>query len=260
MASSSSAMLLTTALSFITYMGIVNVVAGILGNLLNIIVFLSLKTFRQSSCAFYLTLMSFANIGHLILGQLSRVMITGYGIDFTATSLFYCKFRAFIVQVCPFMSFTCLCFATIDQFLATCNHVYWHRWSNIKIARPLSLISVVFWIIYDIPYFVFYDQVLQQSTGKITCGITDANFRQYHTYMNNIILSGGLPLVITVLFGSLAYRNVRQISYRTVPLVRRELDKQLTNMVLIQIVFSLLSSSYLILISVVLPYITTLSR
>jgi hypothetical protein len=36
----------------------------------------------------------------------------------------------------------------------------------------------------------------------------------------------------------LTYRNVKQIAYRTIPLVRRELDKQLTVMVLVQDAFT----------------------
>jgi hypothetical protein len=213
------------------------VIVGVIGNLLNILVFLSLKTFRQNSCAFYLTVMSFVNIGQLLTGQFSRVMITGFGVDYTVTSLAYCKFRAYGVQVFSYISFTCLCLATIDQFLATCVRVYWQQWSNIKIAQRSSIISVLFWIIYGIPYFIFYDQTVS-TTGKVSCTNTNMNFRQYHAYMNNIILSGGLPVLITIIFGTLAFRNVRQIAYRTVPLVRRELDKQLTNMVLIQVVFS----------------------
>ncbi|CAF3358863.1 unnamed protein product [Rotaria socialis] len=47
---------------------------------------------------------------------------------------------------------------------------------------------------------------------------------------------GTLPLIVIVLFGLLVYYNVRNLSYRTVPLVRRELDKQLTQMVLIQVI------------------------
>jgi hypothetical protein len=49
---------------------------------------------------------------------------------------------------------------------------------------------------------------------------------------------GVLPISITVLFGYLAHRNVQQLSHRTLPLVRRELDKQLTVMVLTQVVFN----------------------
>jgi uncharacterized protein YacL len=131
-----------------------------------------------------------------------------------------------------------MCFATIDQFLATCVHVYWQQWSNIKLAQRLIVVSIPFWIIYGIPYLIFYDQTVSKMNGKVSCINTNTNFRQYHAYMNNMILSGGLPLLITVLFGALAFKNVRQIAYRIVPLVRRELDKQLTNMVLIQVVFN----------------------
>ena len=43
---------------------------------------------------------------------------------------------------------------------------------------------------------------------------------------------------ITVLLAILAYRNVQQIAYRTAPLVRRELDKQLTVMALVQVFYN----------------------
>jgi len=44
------------------YYGIPVFIMGVSGGFLNIIVFLSLKTFRQNSCAFYLTIMSIVNI------------------------------------------------------------------------------------------------------------------------------------------------------------------------------------------------------
>ncbi|CAF3431216.1 unnamed protein product, partial [Rotaria sp. Silwood2] len=50
---------------------------------------------------------------------------------------------------------------------------------------------------------------------------------------------GILPIIINITFGSIAYSNVRQIPYRTRPLIRRELDKQLTTMVLVQVVFKI---------------------
>jgi hypothetical protein len=250
---------MSIAKQMVTYMGMSTVVVGVLGNLLNIMVFLSLKTFRQNSCAFYLTVMSFVNIGQLLTGQLSRVMITGFNIDWTQTSLFYCKFRFFAIQVCSYISFTCMCFATIDQFLATCVHVYWQQWSNIKLAQRLIVVSIPFWIIYGIPYLIFYDQTGSPMNGSVSCADTNMNFRQYHVYMNTIILDGGLPILIAVLFGTLAFRNVRQIAYRIVPLVRRELDKQLTNMVLIQVVFSFFFVSPYI-ISSVLPLATNIAN
>jgi hypothetical protein len=53
---------------------------------------------------------------------------------------------------------------------------------------------------------------------------------------------GYIPDLITVVFGILAYRNVQQIAYRTVPLVRRELDKQLTTIVLIQVIINAITN------------------
>ena len=47
-------------------------------------------------------------------------------------------------------------------------------------------------------------------------------------------MTGFFPVSITIIFGCLAYYNVRTMAYRTIPLVRRELDKQLTTMVLTQ--------------------------
>jgi hypothetical protein len=98
MSSSVIASLLLTYQRIIIYSGIPILILGVLGGVLNTIVFLSLKTFRQSSCAFYLTVLSIVNIGQLLAGLFSRIMISGFSIDWTQTSLFYCKFRTFAFQ------------------------------------------------------------------------------------------------------------------------------------------------------------------
>lgn len=46
-----------------------------------------------------------------------------------------------------------------------------------------------------------------------------------------------IPIISMTIFGLLANRNVQQIAYRTVPLVRRELDKQLIAMILVQVFY-----------------------
>jgi hypothetical protein len=52
----------------------------------------------------------------------------------------------------------------------------------------------------------------------------------------------------------MAYRNIQQIAYRTVPIVRRELDKQLTIMVLVQVAYNLLSISPNLIIYIIGSY------
>lgn len=54
---------------------------------------------------------------------------------------------------------------------------------------------------------------------------------------------GVLPLTLMGLFGLLAYHNVRSLAYRTIPLVRRELDKQITKMVLVQVIYNIIVTS-----------------
>jgi hypothetical protein len=90
----------------IIYGGILILADGILGEFLNTIVFVSLRTFRQSLCAFYLTIILLVNIGQLIAGMLSQVMLALYNTDGTDTSVFYCKFRIYISNVCGMISLT----------------------------------------------------------------------------------------------------------------------------------------------------------
>lgn len=226
------------AQSVILYGGISILIIGVIGGCLNMIVFLSLRTFRQNSCAFYLTIMSLVNIGQLLTGLLSRITMTGFSIDWTQFSLIYCKIRFFTFQTCSLLSFTCMCLATIDQYFATCFRPRWQHFSNITLSHRLMIGFTFMWIIHGVPYLIFCDHVKPPNSDTNYCTITNSIYLEYHTYVFACVLTGFLPILITIIFGSLAYYNVRHIAYRTVPLVRRELDKQMTVMVLITVVLA----------------------
>jgi hypothetical protein len=123
--------------------------------------------------------------------------------------------------------------ATIDQFLATCSHPRWHQWNNIKLARYILTGAVIIWSLHGIPFIIYYNHTESAITDTMDCVITNIGFLKYHYIFYSPILKSCVPAIIMILFGILAYRNVQQIAYRTVPLVRRELDKQLTVMVLV---------------------------
>ncbi|CAF0910275.1 unnamed protein product [Adineta ricciae] len=219
------------------YMGIPILSLGLIGGFFNTLVFLSLRTFRESSCAFYLTVMSILNMGQLLTGLLSRILISGFNIDFTRTSLFYCKFRVFFFQFSVISSLACICLATIDQYIATCTRPRWRQWSNIRLARRLLIGVIVAIIIEQISFLVFYDQKISYPSNQTVCITTSTGFDQFTIYTNSLLLGNLIPVIITFIFGSLAYRNIQQLRYRTVQLVRRELDKQLSMMVLVQIFY-----------------------
>ena len=228
------------------YLGIPTLIAGVLGGLLNIVVFLSLRTFRQSPCAFFLTVMSIVNIGQLLTSLLSRILISGYNMDLTEKSVSFCKFRTYCLQVCTLISYSCMCLATVDQFLATSLRPRWQSWFTLKRAYLWCTVFIVVWMLHGVPALILYTPVLSAKTGKTNCATSNALFQRYLRYVYTLTLAGILPITITVLFGSLAYYNVRQIPYRAVPLVRRGLDKQLTSMVLIQVLYNF---------TVIVPYV-----
>ena len=211
-------------------------VMGVTGSLFNILVFLTLRTFRQSSCAFYLTAMSGVNLGYLLSSVLPRVLLALYGTDGTENSLFYCRFRNYLSTVCSILSLTCFCLATMDQYFATCTRSRFHRWCNIKLAQRLVIIFSIVWILHSLPYLFLFNHVRSSISQAISCVMTNTFYIQYRAYCIVIVFMGVLPMSITITFGSMAYHNVQQLAYRTVPIVRRELDKQLTVMVLTHVV------------------------
>ncbi|CAM4762399.1 unnamed protein product [Rotaria magnacalcarata] len=145
----------------------------LIGNIFNLLIFLSLKTFRENSSSFYLTAMSFLSI---------------------------------------------------DELLTVAHHAF--------------VISFFIRIIHGIPTLIYQTRTISTTTEVAKCEILNSVFQKYYNYGFIIILASSLPVVLTTLFGSLAYHSIRQLAFRTVPLVRRELDKQLASMVLVQAVFN----------------------
>jgi len=125
-----------------------------------------------------------------------------------------------------------------------------HR-NNNKLARYLIIIFIFIWLLHGIPYLIYYNLIISPETGNGVCSISSSIFQQYTVYGFLVILSGILPLLITILFGLLAYRNIGQITYRRVPLIRRELDRQMTIMVLVHVVFDLFTLVPYIIMSII---------
>jgi hypothetical protein len=213
----------------IIYTGFVALVSGVIGNILNIIIFTSLKTFRKTSCAFYLTIASAVNIVQLLSGLMARIVIAGYHIDLNPASLFLCKLRLYIWTNCELFWLTCLCFAAIDQFASLTER--WRHLSNIRVARRLVIVALVFWGLYCIPVAFFSNIYLSPTTDQLVCAYTNPSFSVYYTRFLFPVLLGCLPIVIRVTFALLSFHRVRGLARRQVPLIRLRRDKQLTAMV-----------------------------
>ncbi|CAF3926179.1 unnamed protein product [Adineta steineri] len=195
---------------------------GTIGNLLNILVFTTLKLFRNNQCVLYVVTESIANIFQLTTFALLYILPAIHQIDPATSSLFWCKFRGMVISSCTLISFSTICFSASHQYLSTSHHLYLRQLSTIKLARFLICTSIIISILHTIPYSIFLE--IRSSV---------------------CVLSGLLPVLIASVFSFLAYNNVRRIVRRQVPIVRRRLDQQLTAMILIRtIIFIVLTVPY----------------
>ncbi|CAF1369122.1 unnamed protein product [Adineta steineri] len=200
--------------------------AGVIGNGMNILVMLSVSTYRKTPCTFYFLITSISNILFITIILISRLVITGLNVDLTRTSVIWCKSRLYLIGVFSLMSFTFSCLATIDQFFATSRSASLRRCSNIKWTYRIVFITILACFFHASPCLIFLD--ISPITN--TCINMSSAYTIYLSFYS-LGLTCFFPIVIMVVFGYLTYRNIQS----TRVLVRQYADRQLARMTLIQV-------------------------
>jgi hypothetical protein len=254
MSSSSAAYLTYVSEQTTIYLGCFVLITGILGGILTTIVLLSLKTFRETSCAFYLTVASIVALCQLLTTVMSRIIISGFGIDISVLSLFYCRFRSYLSQAFSLIFLTCMCLCIIDQFLSITNR--WRYVCTLSFAHRSVLITIIVCFIHGIPY-IFFFEIARLSSGHLTCTYLNPAFRIYFLRFYLPVLTGLLPITIMIIFGLLAFRNIRTLASRQVNFVRLGRDRQLTAMALSQVLVQLITSVPYIIVNIYSQNTTT---
>ncbi|CAF3716573.1 unnamed protein product [Adineta steineri] len=226
-----SAQILDVATKYQLYSATVMCPLGVVGNAINILVFTQLKLFRENRCAFYLTVESIFNIFYLLFLLTVYILTSVYGNDRTGSSFIWCRLNRIIAQTFGLTPFTMICFTTVDEYFST-NYLYNLRYMcTLKLARYLTFVFICIWLVHSIIFGLFSNIV--PSGG---CTISNEVYLRYTTYFTNLVLTGPLPLVISLLFGLLAYQNVRRLVRRQIPVARRRLDRQITAMCFIRVI------------------------
>lgn len=216
---------------FSFYFTICNFVIGIIGNISNLLILITLKPFRSNQCAFYIIIESIVDVFQLsMLFAISTLPITT-GFTPESYSIIWCKLRNVLPQFFRLLSTCMVCFAAFDQFLSTNPTYLIRKLSSLQLARRLTILSVCAWIIHSIPYSIFYQVVPLKG-----CILTSVTVTYYYSYFYYPILHGTLPILISCLCSLLAYRNVRRIVRRQINIERRRLDQQLTAMIFVRVI------------------------
>ncbi|CAF1248066.1 unnamed protein product [Rotaria sordida] len=224
------------------YIGYFIVITGLIGNIINIILFTQLKLFRRNQSAFYLIVASIVDCFQLIFAAATRATVVAFGFDPTRTSIVWCKLRIYFLQFGSITSSGTVCFAAIDQYLSTNYHHRLRQMSTFKLAQYLVGILIVLVALYSILFPVFFE-----IHGNAGCTTVNPIFNYYYSFVHFCILISILPIVISSLFSLLAYQNVRRIVRRQVAIIRRRLDRQLTAMILVRVI---------LLVITVLPFVS----
>ena len=213
------------------YSSVVIMTAGLISNVLIILILSHLRIFRGNQCAFYLVVESFANIGLLSLILSSRILSQIFHIDPVHLSVVWCRIRSWSASVFALISLMTICFATFDQYLSTNYRYSFRQFSTLKLARYLTIFNINFSVLHNLPLLILSE--IRSSGG---CSTYNPILVKYFSYFYYPVLTSSLPVIITSSFSLLAYHNVRHLIRRQVPVVRRRLDRQLTAMVLARVV------------------------
>ena len=210
-------------------------IAGIIGNSLNILIFVSLGNYRRNACSLYMLAGSVTDTIFTVIGLVTRILTDGFQIDFTIRSQVWCKLRPYILIASSLCTFTFIWLQSADAYFATSRSPIWRQKSNVQTARYFVIATIFFWVCHNVPY-LFFENLIVGSNGALpTCAITNTVYFQYHTYFLNLGVTLIISLMIITVFGYLTYRNLRTLNIRDQnPL--SSLTKQMTRMVLAQIV------------------------
>ena len=103
----------------VIYGDLLLLVAGVIDNGMNILVFASIRSYRTTPCTFYFLITSIPNMIYLLSILLIRIIGTVLAIDLSRISIVWCKSRIFLIGICSLTSLACSCLATVDQFFMT---------------------------------------------------------------------------------------------------------------------------------------------
>ncbi|CAF3800067.1 unnamed protein product [Adineta steineri] len=183
---------------------------------------------------------TFLDLYILLVGLTTRILTTGFQVDFTLVNRIWCKTRLGFIDINGITTYTMICLQAIDAFMCSSPSVALRQKSNIRIARYLVIGTLCFWCIHEIPYFIFQDLVI--VGGAPMCITTNTIFAQYRSYFVALCINTTIPIIVISIFGYLTVRHMKTIS---VTRSFSSLSKQTISMALFQIVaVSVFNASY----------------
>lgn len=218
-----------------TWSMMIFLILGTIGNICNCFIFLQ-KTLQSNPCSHYLLVSSIANIIALTFSLPTGLYATTQTNPNTY-SLIYCKLRLYIYHTLLMISRYLIIFACIDRVCISSRKVSIRNFSQIRLARILSIITIIIWFIATI-HIPIMNTI--QSGYCIMPGIYNLIFSIYA-----VIFAGIIPPILMSIFSLITLHNLYSI--HTINIQRNHLMRQrdfhLTRMLTAQVIVYILTTT-----------------
>ena len=208
---------------------------GLVGNLINSIVFTSVPQFNQLSISVFLFSSFMASEVTLLVGLLPQLVYRISGTDPLAKYAILCKLRWYLGPAGGSVALHYLCIAVINQYLVTSRQFRYHQFITRRRATLITLFLALFWLGTLSPALIFFTTLVNLNNSTV-CSVNNPFFAVYNAYLSIVVYSL-IPICFLSLFSVLTWRNVRKNVIR-----RRELEQTLTRLLLAQIVMVLFTA------------------
>lgn len=132
---------------------------GNIGSILNIII-LTQRIYLRNSCSCYILASSITNLLIINIVVLFHMLAQGFGINPTATSLFFCRFRQYASHILTLLSRIYIVLACADRWAMSSASVHRRAFSQIKVARILISLIAIGWCLISI-HIPFYFNIIR---------------------------------------------------------------------------------------------------
>ncbi|CAF3697064.1 unnamed protein product [Adineta steineri] len=211
------------------------IVAGIVGNSLNIII-LNRPNLRNHACSKYFLALASNNLIHSVF-IIYNFLSNGFNIDGEMVSNGLCKILQYTGNVCSFLSPYFIILASIDRFCASSTNAALRRFSNIVVAKYFILIVVICSLLLHISNLVLYE-LRDDGYG---CAIRSKTIINQIPLLIQAFLFAAVPPVLLLIFGFLTiYNATRTRVLQQVTRNYRRTEGQLIRMLFLQVVIYIL--------------------
>ncbi|CAF1105989.1 unnamed protein product [Adineta ricciae] len=187
------------------------ILIGTIGSTMMIILF-TRKAFCQYPSSIYIISRNISNLCFIYFSILYETLVVGYSIALSSTNLAYCRFSCYTTLVFDILSPFYLLLALIDRYLVTSVNVNIRKYSTHRLACPLSICILIFWLLFHI-HALFNSKIIQTESEFTYCYYQPGLYSTFITYYS-LISKGILAPLSLIYFGLQIVRNYRRRSHQ----------------------------------------------